>query len=132
MYSTPDMIHLMEGSARQVARARIKRPEQAARSRIRSLERESLESVTGIYQQARADIEQRILNFRGADGSLALARMQDLMAQLDVRLAQLSIARNTLLEDRLRAAASRPPFPPPTSVAGHCASPRTPGARPGA
>lgn len=88
------------------ARAAIKRATLAAQRDMDALDSRSLNALKGIYQQALADIQDRIRAHAGADDNLALQELQSLLAQVNARLAELARARDMLLDEKLNEAAS--------------------------
>jgi len=87
-------------------RAAIKRATVAAQRQVAVLDEDSRQSLTALYRQAADEIGSAILARTGADDNLALAQLQDLLAQVQSRLQALASARGGLLDDVL-AEASR-------------------------
>jgi len=83
------------------SKAAIKRASSRARSAANKLDRQALEDLTGIYRRAVAGLQADIRGFAGTDGSLRLEVLQQLLRQANQRLADLSRARDTLLDSNL-------------------------------
>lgn len=84
----------------------IKRATLAAQRDMDALDGRALKELQVLYQQALADIRDRIALHAAADDNLALQEMQSLLAQVNGRLDALGRARDALLDSHLRDAAS--------------------------
>ena len=93
-------------SERTAKQAAIKRASAQARANMNRFDRETLDALTALYKQAVADLQAQVRDFAGADGSVRLEVMQQLLAQAQSRLAQLEQARNSLLDAGLTTAAT--------------------------
>jgi hypothetical protein len=85
--------------------AAIKRATLAAQREVVALDASALEELRQLYRQAANDIAQRIASQAGRDGNVMLSELQNVLAQVQDRLKQLSVARNALLDGSLAAAA---------------------------
>jgi hypothetical protein len=90
---------------RTAVKATIKRASAQGQRELTSLDRRTLDEVDRLYRRAAASLETAIRGYAGTDGSLRLEVMQDLLAQVNERLAQLSGTRNNLLNSGLNEAA---------------------------
>jgi hypothetical protein len=90
---------------RTATKARIKRATEAAQRRMDKLDAEALDQLERMYRDARSDIEARIRAAESAGGMVQLQDLRTLRAQIDRRLEQLAVARDSLLRDQLVAAA---------------------------
>ncbi len=104
MYGTP-IIKLAEDSGRLAIKAAIKRGSKSAQAKLNKLDIDTITDLTVVYENAREDIRNSILNHAGDSGSLRIETMNSLLQQVNNRLDQLSVARNAMLDDRLLAAA---------------------------
>lgn len=77
--------------------AAIKRATTAAQRDMDKLDAATLDELAALYRQAAAEIQARIRDHAGADGGVALANLQDLLAQANAHLEQLNVQRDTLL-----------------------------------
>lgn len=92
-------------SDQTVQQAAIKRATISAQRDMVKLDAATLDDLQQLYSQAADDIAQRIAAYSGADGNIALQEMQNVLTQVNVRLKQLSGARNALLNNSLSMAA---------------------------
>lgn len=82
---------------RLATKAAIKRGTKQAQAELARIDKKALDDLTGLYEHALIDIQDRINNAADAGGILRLSRLQDLLSQSKTRLAQLERARNDLL-----------------------------------
>lgn len=68
------------------------------------LDANTLKELQQLYQQAAADLRARIAAAGGGDGNIALAQLQDVLAQVNERLRSLTSARDALLDNGLENA----------------------------
>jgi len=61
--------------------------------------------IQRIYRQAAGELREMITAHAGPDGSIGLAQLRNLLGQIEARLDQLAVARNTTLDSGLRVAA---------------------------
>jgi hypothetical protein len=85
--------------------AAIKRASSAGRRDMNRLDRAALDQLDKTYRRVAADMETAIRSYAGTDGNLRLEVMQDLLAQVNLRLQQLSGARDSLLGGEMMKAA---------------------------
>lgn len=86
-------------------RVAIKRATIVAHRAMDKLDADVLKELQQRYQLAAADLRERIAAAGGADGNVALAQLQDLLAQVNVRLKSLGAERDALLDNGLQNAA---------------------------
>jgi hypothetical protein len=88
-----------------ITRAAIKRATLAAQRDMNTLDAHALKQLKALYQQAAADIRNRIGIHAGADDNLSLQELQSLLAQVNGKLNALAEARDALLDGQLSEAA---------------------------
>jgi hypothetical protein len=91
--------------ADRAQQAAIRRATLAAQQQVVDLDAASIEELQQLYQQTADDIARQIVRYAGTDGNVSLYQLQDLLAQVNARLAALAQARNTLLDQSLNEAA---------------------------
>lgn len=96
---------LLAENNRTATKAAIKRASQAARRKMRKLDKAQLTQLEGLYRQAAEDIRAYLIARAGDDNTLRLEVMQTLLSQAESRLNQLAAERNHLLESGLAQAA---------------------------
>lgn len=96
---------LLAENTRTATKATIKRASQAARNKMRKLDKAQLTQLEGLYRQAAEDIRAYLIARAGDDNTLRLEVMQTLLSQAESRLNQLAAERNHLLESGLAQAA---------------------------
>lgn len=87
-----------------VINAVIRRATFAAHKQVEELDQASLDELEKLYRQASAALEAQIAAHAGPDGNIALQELRSLVAQVEGRLAQLTGARDGLLDRTLKAA----------------------------
>lgn len=85
--------------------AAIKRATLAAQKVMDQLDASALDELELLYRQAADEIKARISSFAGGDGGVSLANLQDLLAQVNMQLQQLSAQRDALLNFTAASAA---------------------------
>ncbi|SCX40336.1 hypothetical protein [Nitrosospira sp. Nsp1] len=98
--------------------AAVKRATLHAQRAMNKLDAETLKELQQLYQQAAADLGQRIAAAGGGDGNVALTQLQDVLAQINDRLRALSAARDALLNNGLENAARFGTLPLTTAGTG--------------
>ncbi len=104
MYGIPGVYRLSEQS-RAGTQAIIKRASKAGRRDMRSMLTRDIDQLERLYQNAADDIREAILARQNLAGNVSINAMQDLLAQVNQRLADLGQARDGLLSDGLAQAA---------------------------
>lgn len=89
------------GNTRTQRKAAIRRASAAGRRDMRQLDRRAAADLTAAYTAARAQIEAEIASYADGDGSLRLATLQELLAQVRQRLDVLGQSRDDLLDTRM-------------------------------
>lgn len=85
--------------------ALIRRGTEIAQKAMGKLDDTGQAELVRIYREAAQEIAQAINNHAGADGSVGLAQLRDLLNQVEGRLAELGEARDRVIGDGLRTAA---------------------------
>ena len=85
--------------------ALIRRGMAAAQQAMYELDDEGYDALIRLYEWAAGNIEREILQRADADGSLALAQLDDLRGQVEAHLAALNRGRDSMLTDGLGQAA---------------------------
>lgn len=98
------MMFRLAENERTARRARIKRGSALGRAALRREEREVRRRLQTLYEQARAEIEQTIIERGDQLGILRLGVLQDLRAQLDASIDRLGRRRDQLLDEALARA----------------------------
>lgn len=101
---------------RLAQQAVIKRATLAAQRAMDKLDAATLKELEGIYRQAAAEIQDRIRAYAGADGGVGLANLQDLLAQVNGNLQQLSTQRDALFNQAAAGAADLGTKPLETAI----------------
>lgn len=91
---------------RTATRATIKRASAKARRNLVQIDKETLQELQQIYENALYDLRDRMAIYADRDGSLRLETLQAIMGQINDRLAQLAIDRNAFLSRSLSMSAS--------------------------
>lgn len=92
-------------SDRTAIQATIKRATAVAQRAMDALDSSSLNELKALYEQAAADIRDRIKVHAGADDNLALQELQSLLAQVNGRLNTLAQSRDAMLDGKMAEAA---------------------------
>jgi hypothetical protein len=90
--------------SRLASKAAITRATKTAHRKMNTLDADLRRELKRIYKQGAEAISERITAFAGSDDNLELAQLQDLLQQINQRLAVLSRARNSLIETGLQRA----------------------------
>lgn len=95
----------VQGNIRTARKAAIKRASKRGRAELRKLDGDARRALRSAYDQARASIEQAIISAGDSGAVLRIEVLQELLGQVNQRIAILSSERNQLLDEALGAAA---------------------------
>lgn len=104
MYGHPSM-RLSEPNTRTATKATIRRASSAARTKMRALDRELEQQLEGVYARAVDDLRGYLQSRAGADNTLRIEVMRDLLDQAQARLNNMAAERNGLMNTGLFDAA---------------------------